>query len=133
MEKLNILTNRLHIRNLKSSDLEDFYIYRSNPAITKYQGFDVMTIEQANEFIQAHKDKIFGKPGEWVQYGIENKLTQRIIGDCAIKPDQYDTRIAEIGITISHTEQKKGYQLRTYRACKRWKGNCGFLQRHNFL
>jgi ribosomal-protein-alanine N-acetyltransferase len=44
-----------------------------------------------------------------VQYGIENKETKQLIGDCAIKLDQYDTRIAEIGITISHLEQKKGY------------------------
>ncbi|HNL65453.1 MAG TPA: GNAT family protein, partial [Ferruginibacter sp.] len=27
----------------------------------------------------------------------------------AIKLDAYDTRLAEIGITISHLEQKKGY------------------------
>ena len=68
-----------------------------------------MTMEQAEEFIKGNSTKDFGKPGEWVQYGIENNETRRLIGDCAIKLDQYDTRIAEIGITISHLEQKKGY------------------------
>jgi RimJ/RimL family protein N-acetyltransferase len=91
------------------SDLNDFHIYRSNPDVTKYQGFDVMTIEQANEFIQRQLGKEFGKAGEWVQYGVENTTTGKIIGDCAIKLDQYDIRIAEIGITISHLEQKNGY------------------------
>lgn len=67
-----------------------------------------MSIEQAGEFIQEQQDKEFGKAGEWVQYGIENKLTGKIIGDCAIKLDQYDTRIAETGITISHLDQRKG-------------------------
>ena len=109
MEKLNIITKRLIIRHLELSDLSDFHIYRSNPEITKYQGFDVMTIEQAEEFIKDNSTKHFGKAGEWVQYGIEDIETRQLIGDCAIKLDQYDTRIAEIGITISHLEQKKGY------------------------
>lgn len=109
MEILNIRTTRLNIRHLELSDLSDFHIYRSNPEVTKYQGFDVMTIEQAEEFIKTNSTKHFGKAGEWVQYGIENNETKQLIGDCAIKLDPYDTRIAEIGITISHLEQKKGY------------------------
>lgn len=47
--------------------------------------------------------------GEWVQYAIENKATRKLIGDCAIKLDLNEPRIAEIGITISHLEQKKGF------------------------
>lgn len=109
MEILNIQTKRLNIRHLKLSDLSDFHIYRSNPEVTKYQGFDVMTIEEAKNFIEENATKHFGKAGEWVQYGIENSETKQLIGDCAIKLDQYDTRIAEIGITISHLEQKKGF------------------------
>jgi hypothetical protein len=46
MEILNLTTSRLNIRNLKSKDLSDFHFYRSNPDVTKYQGFDVITVEQ---------------------------------------------------------------------------------------
>jgi len=109
MEILNIQTTRLNIRHLELSNLSDFHIYRSNPEVTKYQGFDVMTIEQAEEFIKDNSTKHFGKAGEWVQYGIENSSTRQLVGDCAVKLDNYETRIAEIGITISHLEQKKGY------------------------
>ena len=109
MDILNIQTTRLNIRQLELSNLSDFHIYRSNPEVTKYQGFDVMTIEQAEEFIKDNSTKHFGKAGEWVQYGIENSATRQLVGDCAIKLDQYEKRIAEIGITISHLEQKKGY------------------------
>lgn len=109
MEITNICTQRLSIRNLKLTDLADFHLYRSKPEVTKYQGFDVMTMELAEEFIKGQLNKEFGKAGQWVQYGIENKATAKIIGDCAIKLDQDDIRIAEIGITISHLEQKKGY------------------------
>jgi ribosomal-protein-alanine N-acetyltransferase len=68
-----------------------------------------MTLEQAEGFIKENSVKCFGKAGEWVQYGIEKSKTKQIIGDCAIKLDQYDARIAEIGITISPLEQKQGY------------------------
>jgi len=109
VENINIKTERLLIRNLKSTDLKDFHSYRSNPEITKYQGFDVMDIQQAEDFIKEQIDKKFGKAGEWVQYGIENRSTGKIIGDCAIKLGQNDVRIAEIGITISCLFQRKGY------------------------
>ena len=109
MEQLEIITQRVIIRHLELTDLSDFHVYRSNPEVTKYQGFDVMTVEQAHTFIKENSEKHYGKAGEWIQYAIENKETGKLIGDCAIKPDQYDTRIVEIGITISHLEQKKGY------------------------
>ena len=61
MEILNIQTTRLKIRHLELSDLTAFQIYRSNPAVTKYQGFDVMTIEQAKEFINTTQQSILEK------------------------------------------------------------------------
>lgn len=109
METLLIHTNRLIIRNLKLSDLDNFHQYRSNSEVTKYQGFDVMTKEACDDFINSQSEKQFGKAGEWVQYAIENKETNQLIGDCAIKLDQYDIRLAEVGITISDLHQKNGY------------------------
>jgi ribosomal-protein-alanine N-acetyltransferase len=41
-EWLDIQTPRLHVRHLTLSDLVDFHLYRSNPDVTKYQGFYVM-------------------------------------------------------------------------------------------
>lgn len=109
METLKITTRRLIIRNLKTDDLTDFYLYRSNQEVTRYQGFDVMTITEAEKFIKSQLDLKFGKPGQWVQYGLELKSTERIVGDCAIKLQEADRRIAEIGITVSHLAQRKGY------------------------
>jgi ribosomal-protein-alanine N-acetyltransferase len=109
MQQLSIITNRLIIRNLMITDLDNFHQYRSNQEVTKYQGLDVMTKEACLDFILLQSQKQFGKAGEWVQYAIENEKTKQLIGDCAIKLDQYDIRLAEIGITISDLHQKKGY------------------------
>lgn len=91
------------------SDLDDFHKYRSNPEVTKYQGFEVMNREEARRFIEENSRKEYGLPGQWVQYGIERAETGRVIGDCAIHLQQHESRVAEIGITISHLEQQKGY------------------------
>ncbi len=104
-----IETNRLRIRNLAVSDLLDFHLYRSDPEVTKYQGFDVFTLEEARAFLEENAKKEFWTAGEWIQYGIENNTTGQLIGDCAIKLDKSDVRIAQIGITISPKEQRKGF------------------------
>ncbi|MEO6550512.1 MAG: GNAT family N-acetyltransferase [Ferruginibacter sp.] len=109
MENLKITTERLQIRNLRPSDLEHFHEYRSKPEVVKYQSFDILSIEEAREFIAEQSNKQFGQAGEWVQYGIENKTTSNLIGDCAIRLQLTQPRIAEIGITISWHEQNKGY------------------------
>jgi RimJ/RimL family protein N-acetyltransferase len=109
VSRLIIETPRLRIRNLQPGDLPAFHEYRSDPTVTRYQGFDVFSIDQAAAFIEAHSQKEFGKAGEWVQYGIETRPAAIFIGDCAIKLDGNDVRLAEVGITVSPAHQRKGY------------------------
>lgn len=113
MGKVLFETERLRIRNLQESDLHAFYQYRSNPEITKYQGFEPFTLDQAKEFIEVHKNKTQIKPGEWIQYGIEKLDTGQLVGDCALHIQETDSRMAEIGITISLQYQRKGYAKET--------------------
>ncbi|OWP63330.1 GNAT family N-acetyltransferase [Hymenobacter amundsenii] len=109
MPALSLETAWLRIRNLRPTDLPDFHAYRADPAVTRYQGFDVFSREQAAEFIAQQTHCEFGHPGQWVQYGIENQRTGRLIGDCAICLQEDDSRMAEIGLTISPAEQRRGY------------------------
>ena len=106
---LTLETPRLRLRNLRPTDLADFHTYRADPAVTRYQGFDVFSREQAAAFIAQQLPLEFGQPGQWVQYGIESQRTGRLIGDCAVQLQQEDARIAEIGITIAPTAQRQGY------------------------
>jgi [ribosomal protein S5]-alanine N-acetyltransferase len=106
-------TRRLKIRNLRESDLDDFHLYRSNPKVTKYQGFDTYTREQAKSFITEHQNKLLIIPGEWIQFAIENIGSRQLIGDCAIYLHPSDSRTAELGISISHLHQRQGYAKET--------------------
>ncbi len=108
-EKIRISTSRLTIRNLELKDLDDFFEYRSNPEVTEYQGFDVMTLSETERFIISQCKKEFGILGEWVQYGIEERMSGRLVGDCAIRLLEEESESAEIGITISHLHQRKGF------------------------
>lgn len=116
MADFRISTTRLLIRKLTVEDVIDFYLYRSNPDVTKYQGFDVMTLAEAEVFIKQQKDVDFRELGRWAQYGILDINRNIIIGDCAIKLRAEDGRIGEIGMTISHLEQQKGYAKETLMA-----------------
>jgi RimJ/RimL family protein N-acetyltransferase len=49
-----------------------------------------------------------GTPGEWLQFAIESKETGALVGDCALKVEE-DGRQAEVGFTLSHEHQGKGY------------------------
>ncbi len=109
MKEITLHTPRLCIRSLHLTDLSDFHSYRSNPEVTKYQGFDVMTIEQAEEFIIRNAQKDPTIAGEWKQYAICHRDSNRLLGDCALRFLANEPRIAEIGMTISHFEQKKGF------------------------
>lgn len=108
MIELCIETPNLLIRNLNQNDLAAFHEYRWNPDIAKYQGFEVMDLEQVADFIRQQENKLSIAFGEWKQYGIENRKTNKLVGDCALKV--YDNgSTAEIGITISPLVQNKGY------------------------
>lgn len=113
MQNLKIETSRLVIRNLHNADIDDFYSYRKDPEVARYQGFEPFTREEAQSFIEEHSTKEFGKPGEWMQFGIEMKSTKKLIGDCAIKLNAEDHRLGEIGITISPSYQKMGFAKET--------------------
>ena len=115
MEKVICITPRLKIRNLRESDLEAFYQYRSNPEVTRYQGFDTFTRKQARDFLITHANNSKIIPGEWVQFGIECSCNGELIGDCAIYLQMADSRIAEIGITVSDLHQRQGYAKESMR------------------
>ena len=109
-------TKHLIIRNLQEIDILDFYEYRSNPAIGKFQSYDPYTLEDCKKFIDEVKGLTFGERGSWVQYGIVLKEENKLIGDIGLKPEVYDGRIVEFGITLSPLYVGKGYAKEALKA-----------------
>lgn len=106
-------TPNLLLRKLIPGDVNEFLEYRSDPEVAKYQGFSPMTIKEAESFIENQIPVEFKKPGEWFQYGIEEKASKKIIGDGAIKFFEDEIRMVELGITLSRSRQNKGFAKET--------------------
>jgi RimJ/RimL family protein N-acetyltransferase len=89
-------------------DLGSFLEYRNDPEISRYQGWlSSLSEEQARKFIQDQSKLDLGIVGQWIQIAIEEKVTGKHIGDCAINlKEDYQ---AEFGITLSQTHQGKGH------------------------
>ncbi len=97
---MNFETGRLFIITIKQYDLEDFLKYRSDPKVCEFQGFQTMSRENAVKFIKNHANSEFGIAGEWIQLAVELKSEQKVIGDIGLKPEEYDTRVAEFGVSF---------------------------------
>ncbi len=72
---MNLETERLILRNLRESDLDDFHVYHCDPEICKFQSYDAFTIEDSKDFIEEQKDAEFGTPGEWAQVESNGRKT----------------------------------------------------------
>lgn len=106
---MNLQTKRLIIRNMRETDLEDFVQYRSNPEICKFQGYEPFTREKGREFIEEQINQKFGEAGKWMQFSVVLKRENKLVGDIGLKPESYDSRIVEFGITLSNLHQKQGF------------------------
>lgn len=111
---MNLETERLILRKLRMSDLEEFHSFRSNPEICKFQSFLSFTIEDSKKFIEEQSKTEFGTPGEWVQTGIVWKENNKLVGDFALKPEMDEPRTVEIGVTLNIPYQGKGFAIEAF-------------------
>jgi RimJ/RimL family protein N-acetyltransferase len=104
-----LLTSRLFLRQLNDTDAEAVFVYRSLPAVARYQLFNPRTIDDARDFIRKYSSGEIGIPDTWFQLGIVLKDAGTLIGDCGIHFLHENFRQVEIGITLAPAFQGKGY------------------------
>jgi len=106
---LPLPTPRLVLRHLHGSDIEDFLAYRNDPEVSRYQSWEGLTRTEAVDFVSRHQTQEFGAPGQWLQIAVACRVTDRLVGDCALKVHADDPRQATIGVTFSRANQGKGF------------------------
>jgi len=104
-----IETPRLIIRNFRKEDWYDLYEYRSNPEVCRFQGYEPYSPERCKAFADTQSQAVFGQAGKWGQLAVELKAEKKLIADIGLKPESFDTRLIEFGITLSHLYQGHGY------------------------
>jgi RimJ/RimL family protein N-acetyltransferase len=104
-----IESKRLIIRRFENSDLIPFVAYRNDPEVARYQSWDSFEELEARAFIQETGSAQPGVPGEWLQFAVEAKETEELVGDCAMQVDGQEPYRAEIGFTLARKHQGKGF------------------------
>lgn len=99
--------SQVTLRNLQVDDLRAFQVYRHDPEVGRLQGWVPEPDESALEFLNAMSRVTSFAVGEWVQLGIVEKVSDRLIGDIGVfvSGDQSE---AEVGISLQRESQGKG-------------------------
>lgn len=105
----------VRIRTLRTSDLEDFLLYRANPAAYRWQAFGPMNQTEARQFLRNHPSLDAAQPGQWQQLGIELSSTQQLIGDLAMRFSRVESQNVELALTISPDFHRLGIGKETMR------------------
>jgi RimJ/RimL family protein N-acetyltransferase len=111
-----LTSERLVLRRFRPEDLDAFVAYRSDPEIARYQSWEApYPPGQARQFLQELATIHPDTPGEWFQFAVALRTTDRLIGDCAAHVPADDTRQAEIGFTLAPEHHGHGYATEAVR------------------
>jgi [ribosomal protein S5]-alanine N-acetyltransferase len=105
---LDIRTQRLVLRRFRPEDLPEFLLYRNDPEVTRFDGLDHITPEEANDLIERQAVLPAGAPGHWLQIAIELP-GEGLIGDCGFRVDDVTVGTAEVGYRLKRECWGKGY------------------------
>lgn len=99
-------TERLHLRNLQPTDAEGIYAYRNDPDCSRYQRWEVTSLEGIRAFVRTYEAGEFLSRQEEQHYAL--CAGDALIGDLSYFFTEADACVT-LGITIAPQHQRKGY------------------------
>jgi RimJ/RimL family protein N-acetyltransferase len=88
----------------------------ADPQVARYQSWEApYPPSQARQFLRELQATHPDTPGEWFQFAVALRRTDRLIGDCAAHVRADDPRQAEIGFTLASEHQGRGYATEAVR------------------
>jgi len=104
-----ITTSRLMLSPLHAGDADTMLIYRADPEVGRYQGWEPATLEDVQHFIEQMQTVSFDTPGTWYQLAVRLRESRELIGDLGVHfPGDREHQV-EIGFTIAPVHQGNGY------------------------
>jgi aminoglycoside 6'-N-acetyltransferase len=95
------------LRRLEVNDLAAFQAYRSDPKVGRFQGWSVMSDDEAAAFLSDMHACQLLKPGTWCQLGIAEPQSMRLLGDIGLRLAESQDE-AEVGFTLAPQAQGRG-------------------------
>lgn len=102
-------TNRLTLRRFIGTDLEQFLAYRQDADIARFQGWSMLSENEARAFIREMNLATMGVPGDWFQVAIAEKQSNMLVGDIGLCVLEQEPTTVELGFTLARAEQGQGY------------------------
>ncbi len=109
-------SKRLYLRKLIASDAGKLFLYRSDPDVSRYQGWAPASESAALHFIEDQSKIEPGTAGQWFQLAICLRTGDALIGDLGLHFPADDDRQAEFGISLDPAHQGQGYADEMLRA-----------------
>lgn len=104
---MELATDRLWFDGLRESDAAALFAYRSDPDVSRYQGWRPESLAEAKGFIRNQAGLAAPSPGQWFQRAIRRIDDGNLIGDLGLCLS--DDRQAEFGITLAPSAQGQGF------------------------
>lgn len=101
-----ITTERLTLRRLEPKDLVRFAACRADPVLARYQGWSLLSIEEARSFIAEMQSAPAFATDTWLQIAIASRPGDELIGDIGLC--LHAGGDAEIGFTLTQAVQGRG-------------------------
>jgi len=104
---VEVVTARLRLDALRDEDAEAQFAYRSDPAVSRYQGWKPASVADAAKFIDAQQGVAPDTPDSWWQRAIRLRESGELIGDLGLH--FADDGTVELGISLAPAHQRRGY------------------------
>lgn len=101
-----IKTPRLHLRNLRESDIPLIHAWRNDPNCFRYQRWEATSLEAVTAYVKEYETGSFLSEEEEQHYAV--CAGETLIGELSYFYTESD-RCVTLGITISADHQRKGY------------------------
>ncbi len=105
------VTPRLRLDALRKEDAAALFGYRSDPAVSRYQGWKPASIADAARFIEAQRHVVPDTLHTWWQRAIRLRDSRELIGDFGLHFS--DAVTVELGISLAPAHQRRGYARET--------------------
>jgi RimJ/RimL family protein N-acetyltransferase len=111
-----IETERLILRDYRTSDFERVHLYGSIPEFSQYDVWGPNTEEGTNNFISESLSKSKQNPRYEFEFAICLKENELLIGGCGIRKESETSMVANLGYAINPEFQSKGYATEATKA-----------------
>lgn len=109
IRSMEIVTERLLLREIQESDWWDVLAYQSDPRYLQYRTWRERTPEDVQAFLEKFICQQGEEPRTHFPLAITLKPSPRLIGICGIRKRTPETHQAELGYELSHNYWERGY------------------------